>query len=72
MLMESLLSELDPEYELLPAIRSLTAPLLEKEFRELADRVPRELASLPGPYADLVRDLPDLLRGWLRQAEESP
>lgn len=60
MLVENLLSKLDSGFELLPSIESLTAPLLEKELRDLADRVPRELVRLPGPYADLVREPTDL------------
>lgn len=66
-LTESLLAELDPEFELLPVIRSLAGPLLEKELAELAQRIPRELPELPGPYVDLLRDLPGLLRSWLER-----
>lgn len=68
MLTESLLAELDPDFELLPVIRGLVGPLLEKELADLANRLPRELAELPGPYAELLRDLPGLLRSWLGNA----
>lgn len=71
MLTESLVAELDPAFEMLPVMRSLVGPLMEKELTGLARRLPRELPGLPGPYADLARDLPELVRAWLAAGGEA-
>jgi ubiquinone biosynthesis protein len=66
---EALVKRLDPGFEMLPVLESMVLPIAEKEVADLAARATRELPRAALDYAELVLELPDLLRRWLDASE---
>jgi ubiquinone biosynthesis protein len=65
MLNEALVNELDPDFEVLPVARSIVLPIIEKEIAELMARVQHEVPDVTKAYAEILVDLPRVIRQWL-------
>lgn len=67
MLNEALVTELDPEFEVLPVARGMVLPIIEKEVADRLARLRHDLPEVTSAYADVLRDLPKMLRDWLER-----
>lgn len=60
-LSESLVTELDPDFEMLPVLAAALRPVLRKELEDRWADLRRSLPELAGTYAELARRLPHLI-----------
>jgi ubiquinone biosynthesis protein len=72
MLNEALVNELDPGFEILPVVRRLVIPIIERELADLGTQLEHELPAVARAYAELVHDLPDMLRQWFKRGRAAP
>lgn len=69
-LIESLVTELDPRFQLLPVMHRMTAPILEKEAAAFASQVGRDFPQIARRYAEILQELPVLVREYLERGME--
>ena len=62
---ESLVTELDPDFKVLPVVERMIAPILEKEVMALPRQLQRDLPELTRRYAEVLQDLPNLIREYI-------
>lgn len=66
---EALVNRLDPSFEMLPVLENMALPIAEKELSDLAAGVARQIPRAAEEYADLLAELPGLLRRWVEATE---
>ena len=64
-LSESLVTELDPEFEVLPVLTAALGPVLRREVEDRLTELRRTLPELMATYAELARRLPPLIGRFL-------
>jgi ubiquinone biosynthesis protein len=67
-LSESLVTELDPEFEVLPVLTEALGPVLREELDRRLDELRRTLPELVVAYTELARRLPRLIEGRLARS----
>lgn len=65
MLSESLVTELDPDFELLPVLADTVGPVVQRELDDRLADLRRTLPQIAASYADLARRLPELIERLL-------
>jgi ubiquinone biosynthesis protein len=72
MLIESMLMELDPDFQAMPVMQRMIAPILEKEVAAFAGQLQRDLPQMARQYTEVLRELPVLVREYLKKGLEQP
>jgi hypothetical protein len=62
---ESLVTELDPEFQVMPVVQRMVVPILQQEVKAFAGRLRRDLPDMTTRYAEMLRDLPTMIQDYL-------
>lgn len=69
-LIESLVTELDPDFEVLSVLTAAVGPVLRREMEDRWTELRRTLPELAATYAELARRLPHLIERFLDDDED--
>ncbi len=72
MLNEIMVTELDPEFEVMAVARQMVLPIVEKELLDLAGEIKHQLPEVTRACTEIGRDLPRLVQQWLQRQAATP